>query len=203
MTTYPGLPGPDVGDHVTRAETRQRFPKGVEFSIGRICMVGNTGTYVDVPFHYYEDGDDLGLTVLARLAELDAVVVEHSQGRALGADAFEHVEVAGRAVLIRTGWSASFGTEQYAVDAPFLAADGVRALVERGAAMVGIDSVNIDDMGDMHRPAHCGLLGAGIPIVEHLRGLEALPQSGFRFTAAPPMVHGMGTFPVRAYARLG
>ena len=122
-----------------------------------------------------------------------------SQGRALGADAFEHVEVAGRAVLIRTGWSASFGTEQYAVDAPFLAADGVRALVERGAAMVGIDSVNIDDLTDLSRPAHTKLLGAGVPICEHMTNLSAIDGEGWMLHAVPIAWVGGATFPVRAY----
>lgn len=202
MTTYPGLPGPEITEHVTRAETLERFGNGVSFSIGRICMVANTGTYVDVPFHYYADGDDLAGTGIDRLAELDTVVIDHADGRSLGADAFERVGVTGRAVLIRTGWDRHFGTDAYGVSAPFLSADGVAALVERGAALVGIDSVNIDDMGDMTRPAHCGLLRAGIPIVEHLRRLDALPAGGFRFTAVPPMVAGMGTFPVRAFARV-
>lgn len=204
MTTYPGLPGPEVTDHLTRAETAERMAPGVSFQIGRICMVANTGTYIDMPFHFYADGDDLSGVALSRIAGLDAVVVDHDDGagRALGADALDGVDVAGRAVIIRTGWSRHFGTDAYGEEAPFLAADAVAALVARRAALVGIDSVNIDDMGDLRRPAHVGLLGAGIPIVEHLQGLDALPAHGFRFTAAPPMVAGMGTFPVRAFAEL-
>lgn len=202
MTTYPGLPGPELSDHLSRQETASRMAPGVSFQIGRICMVANTGTYIDMPFHYYEDGDDLSAVSLDRITQLDAVVVDHRDGRALTASSLADVDVTNRAVIIRTGWSRHFGTDAYGREAPFLAADAVADLVSRRAALVGIDSVNIDDMDDPHRPAHVQLLGAGIPIVEHLRGLERLPTEGFRFTAAPPMVQGMGTFPVRAFAEL-
>ena len=203
MTTYPGLPGPELSDHLSRQETAGRMAPGVSFQIGRICMVANTGTYIDMPFHYYEDGDDLTGVSLDRIAQLDAVVVDHDDGRrALTAAALAGADVTGRAVIIRTGWSRYFGTDAYSEEAPFLSADAVADLVRRRAALVGIDSVNIDDMGDLRRPAHVQLLGAGIPIVEHLRDLDRLPTEGFRFTAAPPMVAGMGTFPVRAFAEL-
>lgn len=204
MVTYPGLPGPDITDHLSRADSRGRYGEGIELQIGRICMVGNTGTYVDVPFHFYENGDDLSATAIDRLVDLPTVLVHQRAGeRGIGTDAFNGVDVAGKAVLLRTGWDRLFGTDAYGVDAPFLTESAVQLLVERGAALVGTDSVNIDDMGDLNRPAHSLLLGAGIPIVEHLRGMELLPADGFRFTAAPPMVAGMGTFPVRAFARLG
>jgi kynurenine formamidase len=68
--------------------------------------------------------------------------------------------------------------------------------------LVGIDSYNIDDTADLRRPAHSILLGAEIPIVEHLCGLAQLPTRGFRFTAVPVKIKGMGPFPVRAYATL-
>ena len=204
MVTYPGLPGPEISDHLSRAESRGRYGKGVELQIGRICMVGNTGTYVDVPFHFYEEGDDLAATAIGRLVDLPTVLVHQPAGqRGIGAEAFNGIDVAGKAVLLRTGWDRLFGSEAYGQDAPFLAEGAVQLLVERGAALVGIDSVNIDDIGDLDRPAHSLLLGAGIPIVEHLRGMELLPAHGFHFTAAPPMVAGMGTYPVRAFARLG
>lgn len=189
-------------DYLTRAETAGRMAPGVSFHIGRICMIANTGTYIDMPFHFYEDGDDLSDVTIDRVAQLDAVVIDHRDGRALTAAAISGLDVADRAVIIRTGWSRHFGTETYGQDAPFLAADAVAELVTRRAALVGIDSVNIDDISDLRRPAHTQLLGAGIPIVEHLRGLESLPTQGFRFTAVPPMVSGMGTFPVRAFAEL-
>ncbi|PKK13784.1 cyclase family protein [Thermomonospora sp. CIF 1] len=202
MTTYPGLPVPRIGDHISRAQAAERFGPAMAYQIGEITMVANTGTYVDTPFHWYEDGADLGTFPLERLADLPGTVVRVRPGRrALEADDLAGVAVAGRAVLVATGWSRHFGTERYgAPDHPYLARSAVEALIAGGAALVGIDSVNIDDMADLSRPAHSGLLAAGIPIVEHLRGLEDLPPGGFRFSAVPPPITGMGTFPVRAYA---
>jgi kynurenine formamidase len=204
MVTYPGLPGPRIADHISRAQTSERFGPDIAFQIGEITLVSNTGTYVDTPFHWYADGTDLGDFPLERLADLPGVVVRPQPGhRALDAPDLAGVDVAGRAVLVATGWSRHFGTEQYgAPDHPHLTRAAVDALIAGGAALVGIDSVNIDDMADESRPAHTGLLAAGIPIVEHLRGLEDLPPDGFRFSAVPPPITGMGTFPVRAYAVL-
>ncbi len=204
MVTYPGLPGPEVTDFLTREASRARYAEGTEFSIARISMVANTGTYLDAPFHRFADGADLAAMPLASVADLDGVVVRvGAPDRAVGRDALLPFEVRGRAVLVNTGWDRHWGTERYGIDAPFLARDAAAWLAEQGAGLVGIDSVNIDDMGDGARPAHTLLLAAGIPIVEHLRGLDQLPASGFRFHAAPPLVHGMGTFPVRAFAVCG
>lgn len=202
METYPGLPGPRIGDHMSREASRDRYPEGTEFQIGTVSLVANTGTYVDTPFHRYPDGPDLAAVDLARLVDVPGVVIDATaHGRAIGPDLLSGTEVRGRAVLFRTGWDGRFGTPGYgAADHPFLTADMVERLVKAGPAVVGIDSVNIDDMADMTRPAHTGLLGEGIPIVEHLRGLDLLPARGFRFHAAPPAVAGMGSFPVRAYA---
>lgn len=202
MVTYPGLPEPEITDFLTREETAARMAPGVSFHIGRICMVANTGTYLDVPFHFFADGDDLSCVGINRLAGLPGIIVDHRDGRALDTGALAGVEIAGRAVLIRTGWTRHFGTEAYGVGAPFIPASVVDVLVRGGAALVGIDSLNIDDIEDLTRPAHVGLLGAGIPIVEHLANLDALPSSGFTFTATPPRVEGMGTFPVRAFAEI-
>lgn len=204
MVTYPGLPGPEIGEHLTREESRGHYAPGTEFSIGRITMVANTGTYVDSPFHRYGDGADLAALPLARLADLDGLVVRvtGAASRAIGRAALVPYDVAGRAVLIHTGWDRHFGTDRYGTGHPYLTADAAAWLAEQGAALVGIDSLNIDDTADGARPAHSTLLAAGIPIVEHLRGLERLPPSGFRFHAAPPAVAGMGSFPVRAYALL-
>lgn len=205
MTTYPGLPGPEISDHMSRDDSRPRYSPGTEFQIGRISMVANTGTYLDSPFHRYPDGPDLAGLDLSTLVDVDGVHVDATgSGRAIGPDAFEPYEVRGRAVLVRTGWDQHWGTAKYGdPEHPFLTAAAVAWLVARGAAVVGIDSVNIDDMADLSRPAHTGLLGARIPIVEHLGGLERLPGSGFRFHVAPPPVVGMGSFPVRAYAVVG
>jgi kynurenine formamidase len=204
MTTYPGLPGPIICDYLSRERSRELYAPGVEFQIGKIEMVANTGTYLDSPFHRYADGEDLAGLALESLAELEAVTVSapSRSERAIGPDAFEGVELAGRAVLIRTGWDRHWGTERYQSDNPFITREAAELLVTAGAQLVGIDSLNIDDTGDRSRPAHSLLLGARIPIVEHLRGLDGLPDGGFRFSAVPPKVAGFGTWPVRAYATL-
>ena len=202
MITYPGLEGPQLSEVLDRATSEERFP-GIRMSIGHVCMVANTGTYVDVPFHYYEDGDDLASFGLHRVAQLPGLYVDVRQAleRGIGAEAFDNVDVSGRAVLLHTGWDRHFGTAAYGVDAPFVTAAGIRHLIDHNAALVGIDSVNIDDIGDLQRPAHVGLLAAGIPIVEHLVGLEQLSGiAAFAFTAAPPKFTALGTFPVRAFA---
>jgi arylformamidase len=201
MTTYPGLPGPIVCDFLSREASREVYAEGTEFQIGTIELCSNTGTYIDSPFHRFEDGDDLADLRLEQFADLDTVVIR-ADGRAIDADAFERVDVADRAVLVHTGWDRHWRTEQYVSGHPFLTKDAAEHLRDRGARLVGIDSLNIDDTDDGHRPVHTALLGAKIPIVEHMTGLEQLPDHGFRFTAAPPRVRGMGTFPVRAFAVL-
>ena len=205
MVTYPGLPGPEITPHLTRAASRANYAEGTEFAIDRLSMVGNTGTYLDSPFHRYADGTDLAGLPLERLADLPAVVVRTvgSGVRGVGVDALAGSTVAGRAVLLHTGGDRHWGTPDYAVDAPYLTRAGAGWLVDSGTALVGIDAVNIDDISPEaagERPAHSLLLAAGIPIVEHLTGLADLPPTGARFTAAPPRVAAFGTFPVRAYA---
>ncbi|MEU8815495.1 cyclase family protein [Actinoplanes sp. NPDC048796] len=207
MTTYPGLPGPAVSAHLTWADSRSRYAEGTEFSMERIEMVGQTGTYLDSPRHRYEGGTDLAGLPLERLADLPAVVVRTagSGRRAVTVDDLEPLTVAGHAVLLHTGGDKGWGTPEYAAGAPYLTGEAAALLVERGAALVGIDAVNIDDIGDAaagERPAHTVLLAANIPIVEHLTGLENLPPHGARFTAAPPRITAVGTFPVRAYAQV-
>ncbi|HEV3475632.1 MAG TPA: cyclase family protein [Actinomycetota bacterium] len=201
LITYPGLPPPEIGTHLSREASRSHYAPGTEFHIGQISMVANTGTYVDTPFHRFADGPDLAGVPLSRLADLDGVVV-----RVLGSGrrAVDRAEVAphrvkGKAVLIHTGWDRHWGTEQYGRGHPYLTGEAAEWLAAQGAALVGIDSLNIDDTDDPARPAHTNLLAAGIPIVEHLRGLDQLPPDGFRFHAAPVSVEGMGSFPVRAY----
>ncbi len=205
MVTYPGLPGPEISDHLTREASRARYDAGTEFHIGRISMVANTGTYLDTPFHRLADGSDLAGVGLHSLADLEGLLVHVgvASGRAIDRDSLLPHDVRGRAVLLHTGWDRHWGTPAYAVEAPFLTRAAARWLAEQKAALVGIDSLNIDDVGDGSRPAHTTLLAAGIPIVEHLCGLDQLPPRGFRFHAAPPRVRGMGTFPVRAYAVVG
>ena len=200
MTTYPGLPGPVVCDYLSREASRGKYAPGVEFQIGKIEMVANTGTYVDSPFHRYADGKDLDTLPLASLADLETVVIRAVGERVVDRRAFDGLVLRGRAVLVHTGWDRHWGSERYLSGNPFLTADAAAYLVDQGAALVGIDSLNIDDIGDLARPVHSTLLGAEVPIVEHLRGLDQLPESGVRFFAVPPKVVGMGTFPVRAFA---
>lgn len=205
MTTYPGLPGPELTDHLTRAAAEERYGPGVTFHIGRISMVGNTGTYVDSPFHRFADGTDLAGLTLDRLADLPGVVVDvtGTGRRAVAVGDLSHVDVADRAVLIRTGWDRHWRTPAYGIDAPFVTRPAAAWLVANAVVLVGIDAVNIDDVDDHARPAHSLLLDAGIPIVEHLCRLDTLPVSGFRFHAVPAPVERFSTLPVRAYAVVG
>ncbi len=204
MTTFKGLPGPHICDYWTRAASAEKYDDGSSFQIGRIDMVANTGTYVDSPFHRYAEGKDLSELSLESLADLDGIVVRQpfARGLAVDVDAFDGLDVRGRAVLVDTGWDRHWRTETYYSDHPFLTAAAAQWLAVNFAAFVGIDSHNIDDTAARARPVHTKLLGADIPIGEHLTGLDRLPDTGFRFSAVPPKVKGMGTFPVRAYARL-
>ena len=204
LVTYRGLPAPVISDHLGREESRKLYAGGTEFHIGRIEMVANTGTYLDSPFHRYEGGRDLSQLALSSLADLEGLVVgaDRAAGRAIGAAAFAGSDVEGKAVLVRTGWDAHWGTESYFEGHPFLTEDAAQLLADGGAALVGIDSYNVDDTADGRRPAHSILLGAGVPVVEHLCGLGRLPAAGFRFFAVPVKVKGLGTFPVRAFALL-
>jgi len=198
--TYPGLPGPIISDYMSREESRPHYAEGTEFQIGRIDMVANTGTYLDTPFHRYSDGHDLAGLTLERVADLDGVCVEAGAG-GISTELLEGVDVAGRAVLFHTGWDRHWGTDSYGnPEHPYLTEAAAELLVTQAAALVGIDSVNIDDTRTGTRPAHSRLLAAGIPVVEHLTNLGSLVGSQFRFFAVPPLVRGMGTFPVRAFA---
>jgi kynurenine formamidase len=201
MVTYPGLPGPELSDHLARQDSPARYGPGTEFHIGRISMVANTGTYLDSPFHRFAGATDVAGLPLGSVADLDGVVVPIGAGqRAIDRDALDACDVGGRAVLVHTGWDRYWGSERYGTGNPFLTEAAADWLVEQQAALVGIDSVNIDDTSGPSRPVHAALLAAGIPIVEHLCGLDQLPPAGFRFHAAPAPVAGIGSFPVRAYA---
>lgn len=202
MVTYPGIPGPELSDHLTREASRGHYAPGTEFHMARISMVANTGTYLDAPFHRFEGGSDLAAVPLEAVAGLRLVVVDATDGApAIGADAVPDGDLAGAAVVFRTGWDRHFGTDAYGAGGhPHLTAGAVEALVERRPALVGIDSVNIDDTATGERPAHTGLLGAGIYVLEHLTNLAALDDSAWELFAVPVKVVGMGTFPVRAFA---
>jgi kynurenine formamidase len=205
MTTYPGLPGPQICDFWERESTAANYDDGSTFQIGRIDMIANTGTYLDSPFHRYADGTDLADLPLPSLADLPGIIVRRpwENGIEVGKNAFEGRDVRGCAVLVHTGWDRHWRTERYGEEHPFLTGEAADWLVENGAALVGIDSNNIDDTRIRTRPVHTRLLGAEIPICEHMTNLGSLPDEGFRFSAVPPKVRGMGSFPVRAYAVLG
>ena len=202
MVTYPGLPGPEITAHLSRKESARHYAPGTTFEINRVSLIGNTGTYLDSPAHRHEDGDDLSAVPLDRLADLPGLVVRVRPGAtAIDRSRFASYDVTGHAVLVHTGWDRHFGTGRYGAGGhPYLTGEAVDWLVNRDAALVGIDSVNIDGTQTGDRPAHTGLLAAGIPIVEHLTRLGELPRAGFRFHAVPPPIAGMTSFPVRAFA---
>jgi kynurenine formamidase len=205
LVTFKGLPGPLICDFLSREASRKNYTGGTEFQIGRIDMVANTGTYIDCPFHRYADGKDLSDTELARFVDLPAVLVrvDHRRRIEVGRQDFENVSCAGKAVLVHTGWSEYWATERYFENHPFLTREAAQYLRDAGAVLVGIDSHNIDDTRTRNdRPVHSVLLRDEILIVEHLRGLENVPQRPFLFSAVPPKIRGMGTFPVRAFARV-
>lgn len=199
METYKGLPGPMICDYLAREASRGLYAGDTTFQIGRIDMVSNTGTYLDTPFHRYEDGADLAEVPLASVTQLPGLVVR-SDALAIGPEAFAGRVIAGKAVLVQTGWDRHWRTAAYFSGHPFLTEEAALFLRKSGAALVGIDSHNIDDTSGKARPVHSVLLRAGIPIVEHLTNLGQLPDEGFVFNAPPPRVKGMGTFPVRAHA---
>jgi arylformamidase len=200
MKTYPGLPEPSVDVVFDYEASRERYQGKAEFFIASLHLCGNTGTYVDSPIHRYRDGADLAGLPLERLANLETVVVDCSGAeRAIGPEALAEVELRYRAVLVRTDFSLHWGTEEYFGPNPFLTAEACEMLVRQGALFVGIDSLNIDDTADPARPAHTLLLGAGIPICEHMTNLAAVPESGGRLHAVPIAWVGGASFPVRAY----
>ena len=203
MITYKGLPAPIICDFLEREASKKKYNEETTFQIGKIEMVANTGTYVDAPFHRYAHGKDLSELPLESLVDIEGLVFHAKPGqRAIGPELFGAADVKGRAVLVHTGWSRHWGKDQYFEDHPYLTEAAAVLLKDRGAAFVGIDSLNIDGVDTGYRPVHTLLLGADIPIGEHFCNLEQLPDRGFRFHAAPVKVKGFGTFPVRAYAVL-
>ena len=199
MITYKGLPAPVITDHLSRAASRNHYAPGTEFHIGKIEMVANTGTYLDTPFHRYARGKDLAGLDLYSVANLDGLVVRVKE-KEIGVDVFSGLEIKNKAVLLHTGWDKHWRTEEYwSGNHPFVNADAATYLAKSSAALVGIDSYNIDATSDASRPAHSILLGHDIPIVEHLCGLAALPDTGFQFFAVPVKIKQFGTFPVRAF----
>ena len=205
MVTYRGLPAPAISDWLSRDASSARYAAGTTFQIGRIDLLANTGTYIDAPFHRYGDGRDVAGYALQDVADLPGLALRATarEARAIDAPRFARLDVKGKAVLVHTGWDAHWRTDTYAAGQhPFLTRAAAEHLVKAGAALVGIDSLNIDDDKDGTRPVHTILLGGGVAIVEHMTNLAALPDSGFHFFAVPPKVKGMGSFPVRAFARV-
>jgi len=204
MLTYTGLPAPKITDHLSRKASRGHYTEGTTFQIGKIEMVANTGTYIDAPFHRFAGGRDLSQFDLDSVANLDGLVLRaESISRAITPDLCHGRDVGGKAVLVHTGWDRHWSTPHYFESHPFLTRQAAEYLKSAGAALVGIDSLNIDDNTDGTRPAHTILLEANIPIVEHMCNLNSLPDSGFKFFAVPAPVRGMGSFPVRAFALIG
>ncbi|MGA9854093.1 MAG: cyclase family protein [Gammaproteobacteria bacterium] len=201
MTTYKGLPAPIICDYLSREMSKSKYAAGTTFQIGKIELVANTGTYVDSPFHRYADGKDLSELPLESLVDLVGLVFHADPSkRAIGPELLKGAAVRGKAVLVHTGWSRHWRTDQYFEGHPYLTEAAARYLKAQGAAFVGIDSLNIDSIETGERPAHSVLLRADIPICEHMCNLEQLPDKGFRFHAAPVKVKNFGSFPVRAYA---
>jgi arylformamidase len=203
LITYPGFPAPVISDYLSRENSKANYASGVTFQIGRIEMIANTGTYLDVPFHRYAEGFDLSELPLKSIANLHGIVVRCADSdRAITPESFKTIDVRGAAVLFHTGWDKHWRTPEYGGDNPFLTEESCERLIDQGAALVGIDSCNIDDRKDLSRPAHSVLLKARIPIVEHLCNLQSLPDAGFQFFAIPPKIKNFGSFPVRAFALL-
>lgn len=200
MVTYQGIPGPVIADYRNRESSKQFYAPGTEFHIGRIDMVANTGTYVDAPFHRFPDGKDLSELPLDALADLQGIRITADRYRAVDVGSLEGRDLTGKAVLVHTGWSRHWLTERYFDNPPFLTRKAAEFLVQTNVALVGIDSMNIDDIYDKSRPVHTVLLQANIPIVEHLTNLGEVPAEGFRFFAVPVKVKSFGSFPVRAFA---
>jgi kynurenine formamidase len=201
MITYTGLPGPVISDHLSREASKSHYAEGTTFQIGKIEMVANTGTYIDAPFHRFAGEIDLSGLDLASLANMDGIVFRVGpETRSIDQDRLVGKDIRGKAVLIHTGWDRLWRTDAYFENHPFLTRNAAEFLKSEGAALAGIDSLNIDDTSDGFRPAHSILLQAGIPIVEHMCALDQLPDEGFRFFAVPAPVKGMGSFPVRAFA---
>lgn len=204
MITYKGLPAPIVCDFLSREASKEFYEEGTEFFIGKIEMVTNTGTYLDCPFHRFEHGKDMAQLELEELADLEAIVIRMPHSRKLDiteSDLRSH-DVSNKAVLINTGWDEYWRTDQYYENHPFLTEGAATYLKEQKVKLVGIDSHNIDDTRTRRRPVHTVLLGSDILIVEHLCNLSELPDGIFYFSAVPPRFKGVGTFPVRAMARL-
>jgi arylformamidase len=196
LITYKGLPAPIICDYLSREESKKIYDEGTEFNIAKIEMVANTGTYIDCPFHRFKDGKDF--------TDLDAIVIRvpYSKTLAITEEHIKPFQIENRAVLFHTGWDQFWNTEKYYENNPYLTKGAAEYLKNSNVKLVGIDSLNIDNVAKNSRPVHTILLGAEILIVEHLCNLDSLPMEGFKFSAIPPKIKGMGSFPVRAMANI-
>ena len=200
MITYKGFPAPIICDYLNREDSKSHYQQGTSFQIGAITMSSNTGTYVDVPFHRYEDGKDLSEIALSSLANLDGIKIIIDQDiKEIGVEHFKGKDIGQKAVLIETNWSRHWRTDPYFENYPYVNEEAAQYLLDQGVLFVGIDSYNIDDTSGETRPCHSILLHNEIPICEHMTGLSSLPEDNFKFFAVPVKVKGMGTFPVRAF----
>jgi arylformamidase len=204
MITYQGLPGPVISDFLSRKRSRELYAPGTEFHIALIEMISNTGTYMDTPFHRYEGGRDLADLELEHLVDIEGVTVKANDlpDKAIGKSVFKGYDLKGKAVLVYTGFDKNWGTDKYFHKHPFLTKDAAEYIVKQSPVLVGIDTYNIDDTSDLARPAHSILLGKDILIIEHMCNLRELPEKGYRFTAVPQKIRGVGSFPVRAFATI-
>jgi len=202
LITYKGLPAPIICDFLSRETSRQIYQEGTEFQIAKIEMVANTGTYMDCPFHRYEHGLDFSQIDVSEFVDIEGIAIDARNQTSIGKEYFEGYDLRNKAVIVYTDWSRHWNTESYFEGHSYLTEDAAIYLRDSGVKLVGIDSLNIDSIGGKDRPVHTILLGANILIVEHLTNLAGLPGKEFYFSAVPPKIKGMGSFPVRAYATL-
>ena len=202
LVTYKGLPAPIICDYLSRESSKDRFEEGTTFQIGKIEMVTNTGTYIDCPFHRFENGKDLSEVALEKFVNIPCVTIDVANEIEIGVHFFEHIDLQNKAVIVNTGWSKHWNTDLYFENHPYVTEEAAIFLKEKNVKLVGIDSHNIDDTKGKTRPVHTTLLGAEILIVEHLCNLDKLPKENYFFSAVPPKIKGAGTFPVRAFATI-
>ena len=202
LVTYKGLPAPVICDYLSREDSKKFYEKGTQFQIGKIELVANTGTYIDCPFHRYENGKDLSEVELKNFVDLNAITINVKDITEIGIKYFKGKDVTEKAVLVFTDWAKYWDTEKYFENHPYITKEAAEYLKDQKVILVGIDSHNIDDTKGKSRPVHSILLGSEILIVEHMCNLDKLPESGYTFSAVPPKFKGVGTFPVRAFAKI-
>jgi kynurenine formamidase len=208
MKTDLRLPPVRITEFWSRAASARNYAPGVSFQIASVEMVQNTGTYVDCPWHRYEDGLGVWNFPLDRFVDLPTVVVDargkiDSKGE-IDDDAIVSAAKNGHALLVCTGWSRHWGTDEYGSGRhPWISGTCAQLLVDRGVTLYGLDTLNADSFADPSRPVHSILLRAGIPIIENVTNFDRLVGRSVRFHAAPLPIVGFGSCPVRAFAIVG